>query len=129
MYHISEERVSLPLNVTLCGDITIGLYHARNAIAGIGRPQGIKICQFQFHSGYIPEEETLLNFNRGELDDVPDAEHVPNNFSVAISVFVGDSERPPSTSPPWIPKKAAQDPKVLFATLLEYEENVDNFSK
>lgn len=130
LYHASEGKVNLPLNITVCGDITITLYHARNAIAGMGRTQGLKVCQLQFHSGFIPEEETLLSFNRSELDDVPDVEHVPNNFNLSLSVFVGDDERAPVQSPPWITTQNTQrDPKILFASQLEFEETVDNFSE
>ena len=128
LYHASEGKVNLPLNITVCGDITITLYHARNAMAGMGRTQGLKICQLQFHSGFIPEEETLLSFNRSELDDIPDVEHVPNNFNLSLSVFVGDDERAPASQPPWFTTKTTQrDPKVLFGSQLEFDENVDNF--
>lgn len=131
LFHSSEGKANLPLNITLCGDITVSLYHARNAIVGMGRPQGLKICQLQFHSGFIPEEETLLSFNRSELDDVPDIEHVPNNFNMSISIFVGDDERAPVSQPPWLSQqqKSHRDPKILFSSQLEYEENVDNFSE
>jgi cyclin G-associated kinase len=95
----------------------------------MGRIQGHKVCQLQFHSGFIPEEETLLSFNRSELDDVPDVEHVPSGFNLSLSVFVGDEERAPSQQPPWISQNREKDPKVLFGSQLEYEENVDNFSK
>jgi cyclin G-associated kinase len=96
----------------------------------MGRTQGLKICQLQFHSGFIPEEETLLSFNRSELDDVPDVEHVPNNFNLSLSVFVGDDERAPTQPPPWISNKNSQrDAKILFGSQLEYDENVDNFSE
>ncbi|CAG9806410.1 unnamed protein product [Chironomus riparius] len=129
LYHASEGKANLPLNITLCGDITVTLYHARNAIAGIGKPQSLKICQLQFHSGFIPEEETLLSFNRSELDDIPDAEHVPNNFNLSLSVFVGDDDRAPVSQPPWLSQnqQSQRDPKLLFSSQLEYEENVDNF--
>lgn len=93
----------------------------------MGRPQGLKMCQLQFHSGFIPEEETLLNFNRCDLDDVPDVEHIPMSFVVGLSVFVSDEERPPANPPPWCPVKPQRDPTILFASQLEYEENVDNF--
>lgn len=131
LYHVSEGKANIPLNITLCGDITITLYHARNSIAGMGKPQGIKVCQLQFHSGFIPEEETLLSFNRSELDDVPEIELVPNNFNMSLSVFVGDDERGPTSKPPWLSQTQhrERDPKILFASQLEYEENVDNFSK
>jgi cyclin G-associated kinase len=129
LYAASEGKITLHLNVNVCGDITVTLYHARNALGGIGRPQGLKICQFQLNTGYIPEEETLLHFNRSELDDVPDVEHVPMGFSVGLSVFVSDSEKPPAKSPPWLPGRDDSDPKILFGSQLEYEENVDNFGE
>lgn len=131
LYHVSERKISLPLNITLCGDITVTLFHARKSIAGMGKPQALKICQLQFHSGFIPEEETLLSFNRSELDDIPDIEHVPNNFNLSLSVFVGDDDRLPVNQPPWLSQnqQRKRDSKILFSSQIEYEENVDNFSK
>lgn len=127
VYHASEGKINFPLNITLCGDITITLYHARRSI--VGQQQGLKICQMQFHSGYIPEEETLLLYNRNELDDVPDPEHVPSNFSINLSIFIGDDDRSPSVPPPWLAasQSAERNPKSLFSSQLEFEENVDNF--
>lgn len=127
LFHISEGRIHVPLNVTVCGDISISLFHARNLM---GRIQGHKICQLQFHSGFIPEEETLMSFNRSELDDVADVENIPNNFNLSLSVFVGDDERMPNQQPPWVTNsREVKDAKVLFGSQLEYEENIDNFSK
>lgn len=127
VYHASEGKINFPLNITLCGDITITLLHARRSI--VGQQQGLKICQMQFHSGYIPEEETLLLYNRNELDDVPDPEHVPSNFSINLSIFIGDDDRNPSVQPPWLSASHSKDknPKALFSSQLEFEENVDNF--
>lgn len=128
LYHASEGKINFPLNITLCGDITITIYHARKGI--VGQQQGLKICQMQFHSGYIPEEETLLLYNRNELDDVTDLEHVPNNFCINLSVFIGDDERSPSVPPPWLSnatQSKERNPKILFSSVIEYEENVDNF--
>ncbi|XP_059616467.1 cyclin-G-associated kinase-like [Phlebotomus argentipes] len=127
LYHASEGKVSIPLNVTVCGDITVSVFHARNALKGMGRPQGLKVCQFQLHTGFIPEEETLLHFDKAELDDVPDVEHVPMKFHVALSIFVGDMERMPQITLPWMTTKPARDPLNLFSNALEYEETVDNF--
>uniref|UniRef100_A0A6B2E633 Cyclin-G-associated kinase n=1 Tax=Phlebotomus kandelakii TaxID=1109342 RepID=A0A6B2E633_9DIPT len=127
LYHASEGRVSIPLNVTVCGDITVTVFHARNALKGMGRPQGLKVCQFQLHTGFIPEEETLIHFDKSELDDVPDAEHVPMKFHVALSIFVGDIERMPQITLPWMTAKPPRDALNLFSTALEYEETVDNF--
>ena len=47
----------LQLNTTVCGDVTVVVYHARNTLGGVvqGRPAGLKICQFQIHTGFIHE--------------------------------------------------------------------------
>ncbi|GAB0091933.1 cyclin-G-associated kinase [Sergentomyia squamirostris] len=127
LYHAGEGKVSIPLNVTVCGDITVAVFHARNALKGMGRPQGLKVCQFQLHTGFIPEEETLIHFDKSELDDVPDIEHVPMKFHVSLSIFVGDTERMPQITLPWMTSKPPRDPLNLFSTALEYEETVDNF--
>lgn len=55
------------MNVTLCGDICVVIYHARNILGGVmtqGKATGYKICQLQFHTGFIPEEETSLKFTK-----------------------------------------------------------------
>lgn len=129
LYHVSDGKISVTLNATICGDFTITLYHARNALKGMGRPQGIKICQFQMHSGFISEHETHIHLDRSELDDIGDNEHIPMNFSVTIPIEIGSTERPPSTNLPWLPTKSTRNPTSLFSSRLEYEENVDNFGK
>uniref|UniRef100_A0A336MIR6 CSON002152 protein n=1 Tax=Culicoides sonorensis TaxID=179676 RepID=A0A336MIR6_CULSO len=129
LYNVMEGKITLQLNLQVQGDISVTLYHARNVLGGMGRPQGIKICRFQLNTGYIPEEETLINLTKQDLDDLPNDEHIPNQFHVGLSVFVSDSEHPPSKKPPWLQNahKSERDPKILFASELEYEENVDNF--
>lgn len=100
-----NSKVALQLNTTVCGDITIIVYHARNTLGGVvqGRPAGIKICQFQIHTGFIHEDETSLRLLRSELDEVAvtaEGDLHGANFTVALSFFVSDQER--SVQPePW----------------------------
>lgn len=130
LYHVNEGKIIVNLNATVCGDFTLTLYHARNALKGMGRPQGIKICQFQMNTGFIPEQETLISLDKTELDDLPDAEHIPMTFAISIPIHVNETERPPSTQPPWLTHKTThRNPMTLFSSQLEYEENVDNFSE
>lgn len=129
LYLASQGKIELPVNVTICGDLTIILYHARNALKGMGRPQGIKICQFQLNTGFIHEQETLLNLKKSDLDDLPDAEHIPHGFTVSLSIRVGETECLPNKNPPWIPSKPKRNPISIFSSQLEYEEMVDNFGK
>ncbi|BFF88896.1 cyclin-G-associated kinase [Drosophila madeirensis] len=120
-------KIVLPINLTVCGDVTIVLYHARNALKGMVRPQGLKICQFQIHTGFIPEPETLITFRSHDLDDLPDPEQVTPNFCVSLSLAVTESESPPSHKPPWIPAKPKRSAHTLFSSDLEYAEMLDNF--
>ncbi|XP_023312590.1 cyclin-G-associated kinase-like, partial [Anoplophora glabripennis] len=65
LYNIVEGKCLLPVNTMVCGDVCIVVYHARNILGGVmtqGKAMGIKICQMQFHTGYISEEETCLQF-------------------------------------------------------------------
>lgn len=127
MYQANDAEITVNLNATICGDFTITLYHARNVLKGMGRPQGIKVCQFQMHSGFLPEEETLISFDKSELDDLPE-ENIPKNFNVSVAISVNNVERAPANCP-WIPLKAQRNPIILFSTQHEYDETVDNFSK
>lgn len=57
----------MQLNTTICGDVCIVVYHARNILGGVmtqGKATGIKICQIQFHTGYIAEHDTVLHFQK-----------------------------------------------------------------
>lgn len=129
LYHASEGKIDVNLNATICGDFGVVVYHARNALKGMGRPQGLKVCQFQMHTGFIHEQETLLQLDRSELDDLPDNEHIPMNFSVSVPIEVQVTERPPASNCPWIPLKSQRNPLTLFSTQLEHDETVDNFSE
>ncbi|XP_023165269.2 cyclin-G-associated kinase [Drosophila hydei] len=127
LYIAGPGKIVLPINLTVCGDLTIVLYHARNALKGMVRPQGLKICQFQINTGFVPEPETLITFNAHDLDDLPDPEQVPPHFCVSLSLSVTDTETPPSHKPPWLPAKSKRTAQNLFSSDLEYVEMLDNF--
>ncbi|XP_017480725.1 PREDICTED: uncharacterized protein LOC108370004 [Rhagoletis zephyria] len=91
------------------------------------RPQSLKICQFQINTGFIPEQETLITFSSNDLDDLPDADQVPHDFSVSLSLSFMDNEFPPSRNPPWLPAKPIRNAQHIFSSQSEFEEMVDNF--
>ncbi|XP_065572360.1 cyclin-G-associated kinase-like isoform X2 [Artemia franciscana] len=129
LFSVTDSRVLIPVNQTVCGDITIIFYHARNTIAGMvqGKAAGVKIGQLQFHTGYIPEEETLLRFTKVDLDETAEADQYPPRFAVAVNVFVSDVERPAQASP-WDTKSHLQaNPRALFSTPQEMKETIENF--
>ncbi|CAH1966775.1 unnamed protein product [Acanthoscelides obtectus] len=132
LYNIAEGKCLLPINVSVCGDVCIIIYHARNVLGGVmsqGKATGIKICQIQLHTGYIPEEETCLRFNKSELDDLSESsDHYQDRFSVNLNVFVMDTERKPSQPPPWTTDKTIRSVDTVFSTQLEKDETIDNFA-
>ena len=81
------------------------------------------------HSGFISPEETLIHFDKTELDDLPNAEHIPMNFSVSVPITVSTQDKLADTNSPWKQQPKPRNAQVLFGSTLEYEENVDNFSK
>lgn len=54
-------QVTLPLNVVAIGDITVIVYHARYVL---GRPTGIKILQYQFHSGFLSSDTVTITCSK-----------------------------------------------------------------
>nr|CAD7428516.1 unnamed protein product [Timema monikensis] len=131
LFNIAEGKMTLPLNITILGDVTVIAYHARHLLGGVmsqGRPTGIKIAQLQFHTGFIAEEETSLRFNKSELDDIGDAEHYQERFLVVINVFVSDDERRPNKPMPWRDHTSRNiTPDILFSSKIEKDENFDTF--
>jgi len=131
LFNITEGKVTLPLNVTVVGDITLVAYHARNVLGGVmssGRPTGIKIAQVQFHTGFIPEEETSLRYTKSELDDTGDPDHYQERFTAVISIFVAEDNCQSAKQPPWAGHPAhIVSPDCLFSTRIEKDENFDTF--
>lgn len=133
VYHVSENKVILQLNTTVCGDITVAVYHARNTLGGVvqGRPAGLKICQFQIHTGFIHEEETTLRLSRDQLDEVsvtPEGGDLHGaNFTASLSFFVLDQERSAQPEPWGTNDNVAKNAMVLFASREEINEVFDTF--
>lgn len=95
-----------------------------------GKATGIKICQFQFHTGFISETETCLNFVKSELDELTEGhDHYQQKFTVSANVFVCDTERKPSQPAPWLIDKTVRVMDTVFTSQIEKDETVDNFGK
>ncbi|XP_066992198.2 cyclin-G-associated kinase [Anabrus simplex] len=131
LFNITESKVTLPLNVTVLGDVTLVAYHARQNLGGVmsqGRPIGIKMAQLQFHTGFINEEDTSLRFSKSELDDIGDSDHYQERFTAVLNILVLDEERKPNKQPPWQGHSCrGLVPDVLFSTRIEKEETFETF--
>lgn len=131
LFNISDGKCLLPINATVCGDVCLIIYHARNVLGGVmtqGKATGIKICQIQLHTGYIPEEETSIRFPKSELDELSEGQdHYQQSFTVTLNVFVGDTERKPSQPAPWQTDQTDRVADTMFTSQIEKDETIDNF--
>lgn len=126
LYLAGPGTIKIPLHINVCGDLLIILYHARKAMV---KPHGVKICQFQLHTGFVPEQETLITLSVPDLDDVPDVDCVPSNFKVSLSLAVKGASTLPARNPPWATNRLVNGAQNLFSSHLEYQEMSDNFGK
>lgn len=131
LYLAGPGTIKIPLQTNVSGDLLVILYHARKTMV---RPHGVKICQFQIHTGFVPEQETLLTFPVMDLDDVPDVDCVPSNFKVSLSLAVrGARISSPIRNPPWTMhhhrRRSVNGAQNLFSSQLEHQEMSDNFGK
>ncbi len=74
-YELAESRVvEMGLGVTVCGDVTVGLFHARSTLGAKvqGRFAALPIFRLSFHTGLVDPATTLLEFTLPELDELDD---------------------------------------------------------
>ncbi|XP_017777100.1 PREDICTED: cyclin-G-associated kinase [Nicrophorus vespilloides] len=132
LFNISDGKCTLQINANVCGDVCVIVYHARNILGGVmsqGKATGLKICQIQFHTGFIPEEETCIRFTKSDLDCLAEGnDHYQERFVVNLNVFVSDSERQPTQPAPWFTDKTVKAVDTVFGSQLEKHETLDNFA-
>ncbi|CAG0885639.1 unnamed protein product, partial [Darwinula stevensoni] len=130
LYHISEGRMTFPLNVSLNGDVSLLVYHARSTFGskmqGTGKVSGIKIFQVQFHTGFIQPSQTHLIFSKNDIDDVQEPERYPSQFSALLEVRVGNPIQVPSP-PPWAMAQP-RDPIHAFVSRQDFQEAREKFA-
>ncbi|XP_045764803.1 cyclin-G-associated kinase isoform X2 [Maniola jurtina] len=130
MYNMAEGKVTLPLDSTVVGDVTVVLYHARQQL---GRLQRVPMLAVAFHTGFLRYDQHVIKFTRSEIDGIDETsavnEHFSSNVSVVISLVVQNGERRKPRSDIWEEDHSfpIRTPDVLFSTTLERDETIDNF--
>ncbi|XP_045108422.1 cyclin-G-associated kinase-like isoform X2 [Portunus trituberculatus] len=126
LYMPQENKIILPVNIHLVGDVCVYVFHARRMM---GKVIGVKVAQLQFHTGFIPEEDTSLRFTLHELDDITEPDRYPEKFTITVNIFVSDVDRTPPQQPPWASRLPGTfKPHFAFATAIEMEETRDKFA-
>lgn len=124
LFSVMEGKVALILGDAMVkGDVTVAVFHARQQL---GRIMGIKIASIQFHTGYISLDESILAFEKRDLDDVSD---LGGKFKVTLNISIADDPvKSISSSAPWDQDSSPKPiPDPLFGSTLEMEETLENF--
>jgi len=79
---VGDENASIPLNITVCGDVTITILHARQVLT---KTTGTKICQFQFHTNSLTPGRPTNEWSLQQLDGIIEPQRFADNFRIVIN--------------------------------------------
>ncbi|XP_045446262.1 cyclin-G-associated kinase [Melitaea cinxia] len=131
LFMMTEGKVTLPLDATAAGDVTVVVTHARQQL---GRLQRVPMLSVAFHTGFLDYDQHVIKFTRSEIDGIDESspvnEHFSSNVSVVISLVVQNGERRKPRCDVWEddPSFAVRTPDLLFSSALERDETIDNFA-
>jgi phosphatidylinositol-3,4,5-trisphosphate 3-phosphatase/dual-specificity protein phosphatase PTEN len=123
-----DRRIEVAMNMTLCGDVLIRVYHEHDLL--IGKTYGQLLFRFAFHTSFI--ENGQFRVMAGELDGPShgklDSNDFPPNFAVTLTFDDPDDtdhltarqESPPSnpstTAPLWSPAGTTDLPPTAYVS-------------
>ena len=89
-----DDCVMIPLEIDLMGDLTFIVYHARSILGGKVQAKNIslKMFQFQFNSGFLPEDSCCVKFGRFEIDYMESPDRYPDMFAASLNYEVTSKE-------------------------------------
>ncbi|KRY54065.1 Cyclin-G-associated kinase [Trichinella britovi] len=96
LYEVKDcSGFSVPLDVTVHGDVTVVLCHARSTLGD--RMQGtvtaVRMCQFQFNCGFVDCSVDQMTMNMQNLDFVDQGDKYPKDFSVQLNFSALEDRR------------------------------------
>jgi len=77
-----DESATLPINMTLCGDVTITVNHARQALGSL---KPVKICQVQFHTSSLTPGRPSYSWPLAQLDGLAELARYNDNFRLVMN--------------------------------------------
>ncbi|XP_045160118.2 cyclin-G-associated kinase-like [Mercenaria mercenaria] len=129
-YSEAEGKVTLPLNISAAGDITIIVYHARSTFGGKiqGKITSMKMFQLQINSGFVKPNRTNMKFTQYDLDQLDTPDKYPERFAVMLNTTVSPKDRPPEQNFPWAKFDVQKlSPRILFSNKEELHETMSLF--
>ncbi|CDI97027.1 cyclin g associated kinase [Echinococcus multilocularis] len=136
-YEFEDRKIEITfLGLSVYGDVTISVYHARSFFAGKGKAASVKICQLQFHTGFINLDAGKVTFLKSELDHLhssnagsqgigtPSTSRYAESFHTVLHLSVSPNERPRQGAAlvfPWetLPPESSRKPMLCFSDAFE----------
>ncbi|KAL5969461.1 putative tyrosine-protein phosphatase auxilin [Taenia solium] len=137
-YEFEDRKIEITFNsLSVYGDVTIIVYHARSFFAGKGKAASVKICQIQFYTGFINRAAEKVTFLKSELDHLHSSNagaqgmvgmtstsRYAESFHVILHLSVSPNERPRQGAAlvfPWetLPPESSQKPMLCFSDAFE----------
>ncbi|KAL7059612.1 hypothetical protein AAHC03_013379 [Spirometra sp. Aus1] len=128
-YVLEDRKIEIILNgISVYGDITISIFHARSLFAGKGKAAAAKICQLQFHTGFVPQDAEKITFMKSELDHLDPTSgfagftsRYAESFHVSLHLMCSPKEQPRQGSTlvcPWetLPPESDRSPRLCFGS-------------
>lgn len=124
-FSIEEYKLTISLNISAVGDVTIVVYHARSTFGGKvqGKITSMKMFQLQFHTGMINPDAESLKYTFTDLDHIESPEKLPELFKAVLEINVSPNDRPQTDHMlPWENFNVKSvNPKILFSSEEEME--------
>eukprot|EP00106_Octopus_bimaculoides_P013233 XP_014780675.1 PREDICTED: cyclin-G-associated kinase-like [Octopus bimaculoides] len=124
-FSIEEYKLTISLNISAVGDVTIAVYHARSTFGGKvqGKITSMKMFQLQFHTGMINPDAESLKYTFTDLDHIESPEKLPELFKAVLEINVSPNDRPQTDHMlPWENFNVKSvNPKILFSSEEETE--------
>ena len=77
-----DDAIVIPINVTVCGDVTIIINHARQVLGSI---KPVKICQVQFHSSSLTAGRPSYEWKLSQLDCITEPARYSEDFKLVMN--------------------------------------------
>lgn len=122
-FEVEDGSAAIELNIPVCGDVMIVVYHARSTFGGKvqGKVTGLKMFQFQFHTGFVELGSKEVSFSRYELDFF-EQDKFADNFHASLDVVVSEKDRVSEKPPPWTTFETKRlTPKYCFSGQEEWD--------
>jgi len=108
-----DEAATVPINMTVCGDVTITISHARQALGSL---KPVKICQVQFHTSFLTPGRPSYSWPIAQLDCLAEMARYNDTFRLVMNC--NTSEECSGRDMQWPDTTAAM---LLFNSDQDYE--------